>query len=580
MNDYIELKAIKDIKDCEFYIPSYQRGYRWTKQQVIDLLEDIFEFSQQEPKKEEFYCLQPLIVKNILINNEKKWEVIDGQQRLTTIYLIMLYIKKNIFLKQEKSFSIEYETRVTSKEFLENIDENKKDENVDFYHIYSAYFFIKNWFKEKEDETSLAIDIYKKIFEQTKFIWYQVSENIDSINIFTRINLGKIPLTNSELIKALFLKKNNFRIEEEIYMKQLEIAKEWDRIEYTLQNDEFWYFISNGIEEYNPRIEFIFSMMAKEMNKKYQLDIDERKSDYFDFIVFNTLFEKKKGHGINELWLEIKKYFMKFEEWFEEKETYHLIGYLVTTDLGIDTIKKETESLKKNELREYLDKKIIKTISNNKIIEEWEYVKDKKKIKNLLLLFNIITLLLSKESNIRFSFNKYKIDKWDIEHIHTVNSDIPNDYNQRKEWLEVILNEIEDNKKDESLSILAKKIKEAINTKIFMEDEKFKKICEEIALELGENLEIDDISNFALLDARTNRSYKNAIFPIKRKIILKNDMAGNFIPLCTKNVFLKYYSDNVKQMVVWGEYDRKKYLEAIKETLRKYLLKSGGMNNE
>ena len=197
-----------------------------------------------------------------------------------------------------------------------------------------------------------------------------------------------------------------------------------------------------------------------------------------------------------------------------------------------------------------------------------------------MLLFNIITLLSNKESNTRFSFNKYKIDKWDIEHIHAVKLEIPNDYNQRKEWLEVILNEIEVNKKDENLSILAKKIEEAINTKIFMEDENFKKICEEIALELGENLEIDEISNFALLDARTNRSYKNAIFPIKRKIILKNDMAGNFIPLCTKNVFLKYYSDNVKQMVIWGEYDRKKYLEAIKDTLRKYLLKSGGMNNE
>ena len=77
MANEIELKNIKDILECKFYVPSYQRGYRWNKQQVIDLLEDIWEFSQKnELKKDEFYCLQPIVVKK-MDGLEEKWEVID-----------------------------------------------------------------------------------------------------------------------------------------------------------------------------------------------------------------------------------------------------------------------------------------------------------------------------------------------------------------------------------------------------------------------------------------------------------------------------------------------------------------------
>ena len=44
-NNDIELKPIKDILGMNFFIPNYQRGYRWKEQQVIDLLEDIYSFS-------------------------------------------------------------------------------------------------------------------------------------------------------------------------------------------------------------------------------------------------------------------------------------------------------------------------------------------------------------------------------------------------------------------------------------------------------------------------------------------------------------------------------------------------------
>ena len=79
-------KSLLDILGCRFFIPDYQRGYRWTERQVTDLLDDLLEFAEGERKKGDFYCLQPLVVKK---RDEDWFEVIDGQQRLTTLYVLL-----------------------------------------------------------------------------------------------------------------------------------------------------------------------------------------------------------------------------------------------------------------------------------------------------------------------------------------------------------------------------------------------------------------------------------------------------------------------------------------------------------
>ena len=128
MESKIELKKTNELLGMNFYIPSYQRGYRWTEQQVKDLLNDIDEFKQEG---DNWYCLQPLVVKKtildidqfkqeiesktelqeiiVALNRQIRYEVIDGQQRLTTIFIILSYFgATNIF-------DIEYETRKESK---------------------------------------------------------------------------------------------------------------------------------------------------------------------------------------------------------------------------------------------------------------------------------------------------------------------------------------------------------------------------------------------------------------------------------------------------------------------------------
>jgi CRISPR/Cas system endoribonuclease Cas6 (RAMP superfamily) len=99
----IGLKSVSEILGMNFFIPSYQRGYRWDKQQVEDLLDDIYTFATKKKETEkEFYCLQPIVVKKLKdeekainnLDNSKEWyEVIDGQQRLTTIRIILSYLE-------------------------------------------------------------------------------------------------------------------------------------------------------------------------------------------------------------------------------------------------------------------------------------------------------------------------------------------------------------------------------------------------------------------------------------------------------------------------------------------------------
>ena len=83
MSQSNQLQSIKELQNYKFLIPSYQRGYRWKDREITALLEDIWDFANAT-QEGNFYCLQPIVIKQ----NGKKYNVIDGQQRLTTIFLI------------------------------------------------------------------------------------------------------------------------------------------------------------------------------------------------------------------------------------------------------------------------------------------------------------------------------------------------------------------------------------------------------------------------------------------------------------------------------------------------------------
>lgn len=625
----IELLAISELFGKNFFIPNYQRGYRWTKQHVKDLLDDLDEFIHN--KTDGFYCLQPLVVKRKISNSDDfkqkvqnidvansdllnqtskliqeytRWEVIDGQQRLTTIYIILSCLDCG------ESYSIKYDTRYRSEEFLENINESESENNIDFHFMYEAKCIIDNWFKDYDSKDQFKDFLLNKV----KFIWYQTNE--ESIPVFTRLNIGKIPLTNSELIKALFLNRSNFQ-GKDYYKRQKEIAAEWDSIEYTLQKDEFWLFLHEKKYDYSTRIEFLFDFICEEnLFKIPDTDIEKIGADsYRTFRYFYSHFKVSKKDNQIDSWKEIKKIFQTFEEWFNNFELYHYIGYLIC--IKSDSSKKGivkyiySECIKNTKFKfiEFLKEEISKEINiDNSPPKDWKeeilnltYDNKISKIKKILLLHNVQTIVnqnisLKKDNKYRlpvfykFPFHLYKLEQWDVEHIDSSTTNELNKISEQKEWLRY-----------SSLLGLDKKLQEEIRKFIKTNDEKtnddenigFQELYDQI-IKLNpsknqfENNEGNLIWNLTLLDSKTNRSYKNAIFSAKRRVLIGKDMGKKitiddelkvkeevgaiaFIPPCTKNVFLKYYNTTTDNLRDWNKNDAEAYLKNIEQTLTEYI---------
>jgi uncharacterized protein with ParB-like and HNH nuclease domain len=556
-NINLEPKLVGNIEG-EFYIPAYQRGYRW-KEEVKMLLNDI-----QEIEEGKNYSLQPIAVRKI---SDLRYELIDGQQRLTTIFLIFRYMKQ-LNLPFQLNFSIEYETRTGSKLFLESISAdslNKEPLNIDEYFIIEAYRIISDWFITQKDEALAAFNLYKKLNERIRIIWYETNSDKeeDSVALFTRLNIGRIPLTNAELVKALFLSRNN-GIDNR---KQLEIATEWDIIEKELHHDNLWYFITNqnpGI--YSTRIELIFDLMA-----------DKQKDEREKFYTFFHFVDRIKKSGVkSDIWKEIIRYYQRLKEWYENIDLYHKIGYLVASDSNeLKELINNSKDIPKSTFQNSLDSLIAESINFRKDYLDLAYDNqtDYGLIEKLLLLFNVETIRQKSDETIRFPFDKHKREDWSLEHIHAQQSEGLNKREQWVEWLSLHRNSL--------LSfnnIIAQELIRDIDDAIKNENLKgdlFSILFDRVINILSEDGSIDythSLSNLALLKQSDNSALNNSTFDVKRNKILEMDKTSDYIPVCTRRVFLKYYtSSESNQVHFWGNADRSGYMSEMNTVLGPYL---------
>jgi len=546
------IKGVLDIKGC-FFVPDYQRGYRWREEEVKQLLDDIYENGEKN------YYLQPIVVRR----KGGNYELIDGQQRLTTIYLILSCIKE-ILPKTPINYQITYETRQETYDFLREIDLGRKNENIDFFFIANAYTTIRQWFKvddSEKDSMGTAIDFYRQLKNFVKVIWYEVDEDISGVELFTRLNIGRIPLTNSELVRALFLSRNSNLTPAE----QLEIAAEWDNIEKELHQPSFWAFLTNyQSEDYPNRIDLLFDLMAG----------GKSKDNYATFFFFNN--KIKQGEKKQELWKEIVAYFSRLREWYENREIFHKVGFLVADKIDKNNDKtlihllKETEEKKKDELLAYLDSQITETLKDTDL-DTLSY-QDKTPIQRVLLLFNVLSVMENKDKSLRFPFDKYK-DKnitWSLEHIHAQNAVSLNTTEKRKEWLKIHKEALLNIGKGEQIIDRIEEL-EAKNSIVGIQFDTLQKEIFFLLSEEGNDSYLDSLDNMALLNTNNNAALNNSAFEVKRRKIIEMDKEGAYIPYCTRMVFLKYYTENPTNMHFWGADDRKAYKEAIIKMLIPYL---------
>lgn len=581
----VTMQSINYLFRKSFFVPTYQRGYRWTETQVKELLEDLYDFVSTKKDENDYYCLQPIIVKK----KEDCWELVDVQQRLTALWLISaLYYcsnKEDVINIERETYNLVYEQK---DEFtaLFNIIEAMLDNNslkslveklepykekcIDGRKLIESIEYISRFSRNNKTAKGVLAKIFDSI-NSVRIIWYVLDENENSIQTFTNINANKIELTNAELIKAVLLNA----VDDELKMQNK--ALQWEEIEKGLNDNDFWsYMITKNRKNYNTRIDYLFEIFCDKHNLLKQVDGKEKDR----YAIFRAISEFLVGKDVDDVWKEIQDIYDTLRDWYNDYFLYHTIGLLLIIDKGNDAVII-------NELyNEYskVDKKTFKNHILNRIKEL--YVSDKKvtpfskfdeeqikadleeltiqeseKVRSVLLLYNIALLVNANNTYERFPFELFKNGTWDIEHI---NPQTPKDATaeEKKNWLQSYMQIIKDR---EILDNIEKCIQDNYENFAVVSDMVSQK------LDIVDN---DSISNLVLLHASINRGYKNDCFSEKRKKIIEVERTKSndekYIPIGTKWVFLKGY-DKASQLVVWAADDMKEYVEDISAKIYKML---------
>jgi len=610
---------IADLLDGKhhFVIPSFQRGYRWEEKQVTDLLEDIKQFANDDNVKSDSYFLQPVVVKACKYNGIDAYEVLDGQQRLTTMLLLQKRLMKRLGEDEREMYQDSlYDIVYTNRPQLD-FDNPKAAENIDSYYLSEAKRIIDDWFKEqtknKQNLNNFTGALLYDQKRQVKIIWYAIeedSEDLVSINIFNRLNKGKISLTSSELIKALFIMDYDLRAKgDKLPAEQL--SMEWNEMERKFQDDNFWYFISDDNRGTQTRIDVLFDFVTcrdeekdtdysyREFQKLYDFCRDQERNNTNEQFVSDWSDDIK---NMQDAWKQVRKTFDRLVAWYEDNLYYHYVGYLVAIGFTPLQIYNHLETEKRNRKLiepEYewtvedtmlsLRKKMMERFKQDNryikkdAIDEFEYKSEY--VPRVLLLFNVECC--RRGQNVRFAFDKYKKENWDVEHVDSQNDATLQEYDDRMRWMKnvkFILN-MEHTDRAKELANECQNLIVEFTERSKVNVDRYRAFYQTInkfySAESGENdsevdlttKKKDYLSNLTLLDSATNREYKDAPFAYKRYCIVKNDRLGDrFIPLCTRNLFLKYYTDSNNDSsyldtMRWNSSDREGYMNAMHEAV-------------
>ncbi|NNG21291.1 DUF262 domain-containing protein [Naumannella sp. ID2617S] len=542
-------KTVSEISG-EYFVPAYQRGYRWGRFEVKRLLDDIVEASGRP------YYLQPIVVKP---RGEAEWELVDGQQRLTTLYLILKRINRSL-PDARPTYRLSYETRPTSAAYLDSIGEESSQENIDFFHMQEAYREIEAWFDASPNPTMTAIDMYTALSKHVRVIWYVAEPEVDSADLFARLNVGRIPLTDAELVKALVLSRIRVDTPDRVH----EVAAQWDSIERDLRAPEAWAFISGRADAQASHIGLLLDALAGHVH-------DRHAPLYETFEKLRSQIEQ----DTLEFWNEVVDLHSHIVGWYDDRDTYHAIGFLVAEGMDLLSLLKLNEGKTKTQFLEALRKE-IRTRLNLTEVQLRDLTYTSRRTTQALLLMNVQTVVNNKSSEDRYSFHSHAAAKWSLEHIHAQHAEQLNTQEQWREWLRLQLQVLGEmpGVDEGSLADIAGQIPPEGTP---LRRQTFEGLHERVIRQFAQAgqeaaLAVDSISNLALLAGGDNSALSNSPFAVKRQHLIQRDRQGQFIPPCTRNVFLKYYTTTKgQQNHFWSTIDREDYLSAMVDVLRPYL---------
>lgn len=575
---------ITDISDCDFFIPYYQRGYKWREEDVKYLIEDLNEYQGEKP-----YYMQPLVV----ARKGDKIIVVDGQQRLTTFFLIWrrLYEKgvlENHPFDKSNCFTLEYENRRESTAYLSFQGERDVKETPDVRNFKMA--------EKAIDTLLLRIDIkhFEKVFfEQAIFLWYELDNPDEGPKTFEKLNGKRIALTDVELCKV-FLLSNSCTTA----VQRSERAAAWQSMEYRFQNDRFYSFISkdfNGSHDQS-RMNYILDVSLDK--------IQEEQNEYLDYPLYNRL-KNDTAKGVN-VWKRLVQTFHRMEMMYDNPLYYNLVGFLIT---GTNT-----------ELRDIMDDVVSNEFGNKLVKRVNDWVKAGTQLPNLvykdkktfpaLLLFNILCDLIERKTESkkiedkygfthRFRFDLLRDEGYDKEHVHATNSQGLRSAIEWQQWIKNILeympsdkiNNIEkpdlstmkqvseisvEAKDGEDEEARKKRLTDDITKKL--NSERFAEIFNKVNSIVNESDDNEDkqnsIGNMALLNATINRdqAYAASPFAIKRSIIHDRINQGYFVPKGTQLMFDKTFRNDPDELYHWAKNNYFNGAESDKDSFIKFFV--------
>ena len=597
----------------KYKIPPYQRGYKWEPSDVTSLLDDISSFVPNEDVNS-FYCLQNIT----LIENKEElvYHVVDGQQRLTTLMIILSYIEEIDMVRGKVLYAVRENTQSFIDGFLFSgkikdyndwdsfLSENQKYDYQDIYYVFQAYKAVEQWFKGHD---SLSDLMKGKILDNVQVI-VNLPRNVDEQELFENLNGKRVSLDGADLVRALIItrvaKIEIGELDDEIKRNVL-MNERRIRIGLSLDSINLWW------SDENRQIYFRnFTQNAKiadnsnvDFNEKYPINNLYRLYvlAYGDGELSINYFEKSIKKGFLEKLLNLQR---TIENWYNDNVLYHLIlfTYIYASQKydedSIFSFKFLVETWEKHSRQtfiNYLKERIKKSNNIKELVDEYDKLENEieeggsisqneksafgedyynDKLTEVSVLLDIISNLSSPSIEKRLPAIYFKRKKEDWEHIFP-QTPIGNKIKDKNKQTEILLQYVGTINnivtEEDKINIIESEIKW---DDITWKEETKNKINDK----LRKIMPINSLGNMCLLHENVNRGYGNDFFSEKRIDVMIKSQQGYFVRPHVYDAFNKIFlkreqeTIGIEKMSLWSKDDileRRKYIiKSITEFLK------------
>lgn len=277
-----------------YIVPLYQRGYAWEEKHIVQLIDDVMDI----PSNGQYY-IGSLIVHSRM----DAFEVIDGQQRLTTLFLLLMYLGelRNVELtslrfecRDKSNYTLVHMREIASGASPEQIDDNRiQQELLDGYNI------IRDKLNDKN------VEILKKNLRRTILYRIEVPDHTDLNHYFEIMNTRGEQLEQSDVLKAQLMSKlQDDRKWQGIFATIWDACRNMDgyiqmQFPKKLREDIFGTYW-NDVPEINPEVYLNFSFSSKRtdgytikeaMARDFKIDADEGYTEDYQKARFESIID-------------------------------------------------------------------------------------------------------------------------------------------------------------------------------------------------------------------------------------------------------------------------------------------------